>query len=101
MSSCPFCEQEVCQGTPSKDCAGTTPLQLARSGPMPVGTPLDNTAVFILPLHDDDGDSPAAQASDGPSDLEIAEHGSVGEVCIAGACVAAGYLGPSLTTAGR
>ena len=88
-------------GRSSEDGAGTTPLQLARSGPLPVGTPLDNTAVFIPPLHDDGGDSPAAQASDGPSDLEIAEHGSVGEVCIAGACVAAGYLGPSPIIAGR
>ena len=75
------------------------PLQPARSGTMPVGTPLDNTAVFILPLHDNDGDSGAAHASDGPSDLEIAERGSVGEVCIAGACVAAGYHG--LNMAGR
>ncbi len=59
---------------------------------MPVGMPLDNTAVFLLPQHEADIGNPVVQASDGQDGLEFAEHGSVGEVCIAGACVAAGYL---------
>ena len=62
---------------------------------MPVGHPLDNTAVFIVPLRNDSAGNPAAQHIDGLAGLDIAKHGSVGEVCIAGACVAAGYLGQS------
>ena len=70
-------------------------LQPGYSRSMPVGIPLDTTAVFILPWHDKITSSPRVHALDGESSLELAEHGSVGEVCIAGACVAAGYLGQS------
>ena len=80
--------------------ASSTPLQTTHPGCMPVGAPLDNTAVFIVPCHDEDTESAAARAPDGPHGPEIAQQGSVGEVCIAGACVAAGYLGHSLM-AGR
>lgn len=86
-----LCAGELAE-RPSRDSARGTPLQPSDSGAMPVGTPLDDTAVLILPWQDDDTGSPASQISEGQSILELAEHGSVGEVCIAGACVAAGYL---------
>ena len=70
----------------------STPLQS-----VPVGTPIDHTAVFILAQQGDDKNLPATPKRYGPISLEIAEHGELGEVCVAGASVAAGYLGLSLT----
>ena len=63
---------------------------------IPVGVPIANTAVFLVTRQQPDGegaklDTPQTVCC-GESQV-IAEHGAVGEVCIAGACVAAGYLG--------
>ena len=73
----------------------STPLQS-----VPVGTPIDHTAVFILAQKGDDENLPATPEDYGHIGLAIAAHGELGEVCVAGASVAAGYLGLSLT-AGR
>lgn len=65
----------------------------AEAPSVPVGKPINNTAVFVLPWQAED-ERQTSRACKGCADtLNFAERGTLGEVCIAGACVAAGYLG--------
>ena len=60
---------------------------------VPVGMPIHNTAVFLLPW----GESGEQVSRDwSPCEdrkVQFARRGDLGEVCIAGACVSGGYLG--------
>ncbi len=63
---------------------------------IPVGMPIADTAVFLVPRQQRDSGGAelnAAQTVCCEGLQVIVEHGALGEVCIAGACVAAGYLG--------
>ena len=55
---------------------------------VPVGIPIANTAIVVLKVHDADdteGQTPAAAA------LQVVQIAEMGEVCVLGAGVAAGY----------
>jgi hypothetical protein len=60
---------------------------------VPVGKPINNTAVFLLPWQAEDDCQTSTACSECANKLDFAERGALGELCIAGACVAAGYLG--------
>ena len=60
---------------------------------VPVGRPINNTAVFVLPWQAEDERQTSRPCSECADMLDFAGRGTLGEVCIAGACVAAGYLG--------
>ena len=69
--------------------------QAEGAGQVPVGWPIDNTAVFIAaPLHWEEGERSAGEAksacSVGGFDI-IKAQGALGEVCVAGVGVADGY----------
>ena len=60
---------------------------------VPVGIPIHNTAVFLLPWGEIGEQVSREWSPCEDREVQFARRGDLGEVCIAGACVSGGYLG--------
>ncbi len=87
LARCPQLEIVSCWG-PSETTAfsvcGTYTRDTLPEGPLPLGTPLASTGVYVLDHHG-----------------RPVPVGTPGELCVSGPCVARGYLGNPALTAGR
>jgi hypothetical protein len=89
-SRCPLCAGKGVEA-PAREKAVLGKAGTARN--VPVGMPIHNTAVFLLPWGESGEQVSRDWSPCEEGEVQFARQGDLGEVCIAGACVSGGYLG--------